>query len=116
MTKRPLSVAYISYLFIAAGVVGLVYHATEFNTQVPFDYEHAWVLFVRLLAIVGGVYTLRGANWARWLLLAWIAYHVYLSAFHAVSEVMVHAALMGVVAYVLFRPQASAYFRGVRSH
>lgn len=111
MNKRPLSVTLISYLFVSAGIIGLGYHATEFNSQVPFDYDMVWVLFVRALAIVGGVFTLRGANWARWLLLVWIAYHVYLSSFHSVSEVVVHGVLLVVVTYGLFRPQASAYFR-----
>ena len=36
------------------------------------------------LAIVCGVFLLRGHNWARWLALAWIAFHVVLSAFHAI--------------------------------
>jgi hypothetical protein len=55
---------------------------------------------------------LRGHNWARWLILVWIAYHVVLSALHSVSEVVVHGLLFVVIAYVLFRPRVSAYFRG----
>jgi len=112
--KRPRSVTVISCLFIAAGVIGFAYHATEFRVQGPFQYELAWVIFVRLLAIVGGVFALRGANWARWLLLVWIAYHVGVSALHSLSELMMHGVLFVVVAYVLLRAQASAYFRNVR--
>lgn len=59
---------------------------------------------------------LRGHNWARWLLVTWIAYHVILSAFHAWSELAMHALLLAVVAYFLFRSRASAYFRRARRH
>ena len=111
--KRPLSVTVISCLFIAAGVVGLAYHAREFTTRPPLEY--ALVCSVRLLAILGGVFMLRGRNWARWLVLAWVACHVVLSAFHPLSELVVHSVLFAVVAWFLFRPQVSAYFRGRRA-
>ena len=112
MNKRPPSVTVISCLFAAAGVIGLAYHLTEFKALHPFQYDIVWVVLVRLIAIVCGVYMLRGSNWARWLTLVWIAYHVILSAFHSLSELAAHTLLLCVVAYFLFRPQASAYFRG----
>ncbi len=55
---------------------------------------------------------LRGRNWARWLLLVWLAFHVILSAFHALFELVVHSLLFAVIAYSLFRPRVSAFFRG----
>jgi len=110
MNKRPLSITVIGCLFIAAGLIGFAYHVTEFKR--PVEYEIVWVCLLRLLAILGGVFVLRGHNWARWLLLLWIAYHVILSAFHPLSELVVHSLLFAVVAYLLFRPKASAYFRG----
>jgi hypothetical protein len=55
---------------------------------------------------------LRGHNWARWLALAWIGCHVILSAFHSVFEVAVHGLLFAAIAYFLFRPRATRYFRG----
>jgi hypothetical protein len=109
--KRPHAVTVISWLFIAAGVVGLIYHAREFSA---FQYDVLWVCLVRLLAIVCGVFMLRGSNWARWGLLAWIAYHVILSGFHSLSQLLVHGLLFAVIAWLLLRPQASAYFRGTR--
>jgi len=110
MNKRPLSVVTISWLFVVSGAFGFAYHATR--TQSPFEYELVFVLFLRLLAIVGGVFTFRGANWARWLLLVWITYHVILSSFHSLSELLMHSLLFAAVAYFLFRPKAAAYFRG----
>ena len=110
MNKRPLSVTVISCFFAAAGAVGIAYHLTEFKTLSPFPYDVLWVCLVRLLAVIGGVFMLRGHNWARWLTLAWIAYHVILSYFHSVQEVLIHALLLAVFAFFLFRPTATAYF------
>src|SRR5512143_1782350 len=111
---RPRSVTVIGWLFIAAGIIGLVYHATALKTSGPLDYEALWVLLLRLLAVIGGAFLLRGADWARWLVLAWIAYHVVLSAFHSWSDTAVHAVLLAGVAFLLLRPEAWAYFRGAK--
>ena len=110
MRKRPRSITIIAWLLIGAGTIGLVYHATEFKTERPFAYDVIWVGIVRLLAIISGIFMLRGSNWARWLLLVWLAYHVILSTFHSLFELAVHSLLLAVIAYFLFRPQASAYF------
>jgi hypothetical protein len=112
MRKRPLSVTIIGWFFIAAGTIGLVYHATEFKFGGRFQYDVLWVCLVRMLAILCGVFMLRGKSWARWLLLVWIAYHIVLSAFHSMSDVISHSILFVVVAYLLLRREASGYFRG----
>jgi hypothetical protein len=111
MNKRPRSITVISWIFLAAGFIGLAYHATEFNARSPFEYDVVWVCFVRLLAILCGVFMLRGSNWARWLLVVWLGYHVILSVLHTPFELLVHSLLFAGVLYFLFRPQASAYFR-----
>ena len=110
MKKRPLPVTIIGWLFIAVGLLGFAYHATEFNPEVSLDADLALVLVVRLLAIVGGVFLLRAANWARWLLLLWMAYHVILSTMHPVMELLMHIALLLAIAYFLLRPKTASYF------
>ena len=115
MNKRPHSVTAIGCIFIVAGVIGLAYHGAEFKAHRPFDYGNVWVLLVRLLAIIGGVFLLRGSDWARWFLLIWIAYHVILSAFHSAFELITHSLLFAVIAYFLYRPRVSAYFRDMRA-
>jgi hypothetical protein len=112
MSKRPLSITVISWMFIAASVVGLAYHGNEFRTRRPFAYGLLWVSLVRLLAILGGVFMLRGSNWARWLLVLWLAYHVGLSFLHTPFQLIVHALLFVVVLYFLFRAPASEFFSG----
>jgi hypothetical protein len=110
--KRPLSVTIIALLLAAAGAVGLVYHLTELDIHHPFRNHIAWVTLVRVIAVFAGVYMLRGSNWARWLALAWIAFHVVVSAFHSFPEFAIHCLLLAVFAYLLLRRASADYFLG----
>ncbi len=112
MRTRPVAVTIIGVLFVVAGAVGLIYHFSEFQAHPPHAYELVWIPLVRAIAIVCGVYILRGHNWARWLALGWMGYHVVLSAFHAALQVAIHAVFLAALAYFLFRPRATRYFRG----
>jgi hypothetical protein len=114
MIKRPLSITFFGCLFIVVSTLGLVYHlTTEFKPRLPFQQELFWISLVRILAIVGGVFLLRGHDWARWLLLAWMAFHVIISFHHPLPELIMHAVLFAILLYVFFRPRANAFFRGV---
>jgi len=73
------------------------------------DLGPAWTL--RLAAIIGGVWLLRGHNWARWLLALWMAIHVGISAFHSWQEALMHTAIFLPILYLLFRASSGAYFR-----
>jgi hypothetical protein len=108
--KRPLSVTIISLLFMIAGISGIVYHASEW-IDVGTQPEDILVFIIRLLAIVGGVFAWRGHNWARWLLLTWITYHVVLSFYHTTAELVMHGVLMVVTFIALFNRKANAYFK-----
>lgn len=108
--KRPLSVTIVGWLFIAAGTIGFVYHLREL-TQIPFANDAVWILLIRLLAVAGGMLVLKGKNIGRWLLVAWMAYHVVLSYFHELSELIVHAVLLIAVAVLLFYGRAGEFFR-----
>ena len=115
MNKRPLSVTIIGCLYIVMGAIGFAYHFSGLMAQHPFRSGIVWVELLRLMAIVCGVYLLRGSNWARWLALAWMAFHVILSGFHSWSELAVHSLLFAAFAYFLFRPLAARYFRAART-
>ena len=110
IVARPISVTVISCVLVVTGAIGFAYHLIDFKSQHPFQYDIVWVGLVRLTAIVCGVFMLRGCNWARWLTLVWIAYHVVLSVFHPLYQLGVHGLLFAVFAYFLFRPQATEYF------
>lgn len=112
--KRPLVVMAIGWFFIAAGTIGLFYHASELKLHEPFSNDTVWVLLIRLLAIGAGILILRGLNAGRWLLLAWIAYHVVLSSFHAVAEMVIHMILLIVVISVLFHPRIAGFFKKIK--
>jgi hypothetical protein len=105
--KRPIAVTLLGILFIGAGLMGLGYHLTEWRTD-------PWIVpisLVRLLAIVGGAFLLMGRNWARWLILAWMAFHVVVSAFHSISECVAHLVLLLVIGYFLLTPPTAKYFQ-----
>jgi hypothetical protein len=109
--KRPLPVTVLGCLFIVTGLVGLVYHLTEG----PLDRWIVLISIVRVIAVVGGVFLLMGHNWARWLMLAWLAFHVVVSAFHSLSASIAHVVLLMVVAYFLLGPPTSKYFQSAPS-
>jgi hypothetical protein len=110
MKKRPLSITIIGWLFILVGTIGFLYHANELRSPRRFGYSLVWICLLRLIAIVSGAFLLRGSNWARWVLLIWMAYHVGLGVLHSWSDVLTHSLILIVIAFFLLRPQASAYF------
>ena len=112
--KRPLSVTILGCVYIAIGVIGFVYHSKEFIAQNAFQNDVIGIELTEFIAIVCGIFILRGQNWARWLALAWIAFHVILSAFHTFSEFAIHCLFCALIAWFLFRPVAARYFRRTR--
>jgi hypothetical protein len=111
MKQRPLAVTLIGVLYILTGVGGLVSHALLVKSLHPFPYDVLWPELLGLVAAVSGVYLLRGADWARWLALAWIASHVVISVFHSWFQLAVHIVMCTLLAYFLCRPRAARYFR-----
>jgi hypothetical protein len=113
MKSRPLSITLISWLFIATGSIGMVHHIWEWVSpnspgrlgefEAPRLAESGPSLRLGLVAILGGGFLLRGAGWARWLLVAWMALHMVISALHSLQQVLVHGALFGVILFFLFR-------------
>jgi hypothetical protein len=110
MNKRPLSVTIIGWTYLVMGVAGFAYHLTGLRVQHRFQSDILWVELIFLVAIVSGAFMFRGRNWARWLAIACMGFHVVLSFFHTVSELAIHSLLCAVPAYFLFRAAASRYF------
>jgi hypothetical protein len=111
MNKRPLAVTIIAFVYLLLGLAGFGYHLTGIKTQHPFQYDILWIELIFAIAAVCGVYLLRGQNWARWIALAWMAFHVVVSAFNNFRELAIHSLLCAIIAYFLFRPSATRYFR-----
>jgi uncharacterized membrane protein HdeD (DUF308 family) len=104
--KRPFQVTFLGWLFILVGVLSTTYHLLKGS----LDRWTLPIVLVGVIAVVAGVFLLRGANWARWLLLAWLAFHVVVSALNSFSEALPHVVLFFVVGYVLLGPPTSKYF------
>lgn len=111
MNSRPLPVTIIACVYILTGAGGFVLHLRDFKALQPFPYDNVLVELVSLTAVVAGAYLLRGENWARWLALAWMAFHVVVSVFHSLSQLAIHALFLAILGYFLFRPAANSYFR-----
>jgi hypothetical protein len=105
-SQRPIAVWIISCLFLAVGLAGLIFH---FPRHMVFHQDDFWIETTELLAVVSGVFMLRGHNWARWLALAWMAFHVAIS-WPEVSKIAIHATFLAAIAWLLFRPDARRYF------
>ena len=103
-----MAVTILGCLFIAVG--------TSWSA-LPFERKNRRDLSIILIsscspdsAIVGGIFLIKGRNRARWLVLAWMALHIGISAFDSLSQTIAHAALLLVIGYFLLTPPASKYF------
>lgn len=105
-TKRPLAVLILACLYIVVGAIGFVYHFSELRALQP---DSVWIELTELVGIVSGAFMLRGHNWARWLALVWIAFHVAIS-FPVFTKVAIHSAIFVAIAWILFRNDAQQYF------
>jgi hypothetical protein len=105
--KRPFQVAMLGWLFIVVGGLSTTYHLLNS----PLDRWTVPITLVGIMAIVAGVFLLRGARWARWLVLAWLAFHVVVSALNSLSDALAHVVLLSAVAYFLLGPPTSKYFQ-----
>jgi len=122
MRKRPLSITAVGLLFLVTGVVTFGFHLSRsWGLSRGWSFSREWirgamhsdtllVLSISLLALVAGIFMLAGSNWARWLALAWLAFHVVVSALNSWRETAVHAVLLALIAWLLLRPEAARWF------
>ena len=108
--KRPFQVTVLGWLLIAVGIPTTIFHLSKS----PVDRWTVPILLPGIIAIVAGVFLLRGARWARWLVLAWIAFHVVVHALNSLSDAMPFVVLLFVVGYFLLRPSTSKYFENAQ--
>jgi hypothetical protein len=108
--KPPVSVMILAGVYIAVGAIAFVHNFTQLLASQP---DAIWVELTELVAIVCGAGMLRGYNWARWLAVAWISAHLILSAFHSFHGFAIHGVICAVIIWLLFRPPAARFFRGV---
>ena len=107
--KRPLSVTILACIFLLVGTAGFVFH---FRELLPLQRDAVIVELTELLAVVAGAFMLRGHDWARWLALAWMAFHVAVSFADPIRKLGMHVLIFAVIAWILLRPASGRYFRG----
>lgn len=90
---------------------GLLPLAGANAAQLAAEFKTHWMVHLsHLAAIVSGLFMLRGHNWARWLLVAWIVFHIVVGALHGWIPLLTHVVIFSVILFFLFRRIASEYF------
>jgi hypothetical protein len=83
------------------------FSADSFPELIAFKDYAVWIELTELLAILAGAFMLLDYNWARWLALAWMAFHVAIS-FPVLHQMAVHSIIFAMIAWLLLRPDASS--------
>jgi hypothetical protein len=122
---RPRSITLVAWIFIAAGAAGILndvwplltsgaaQQLAKLKADGLLDLGAAWG--TRLLAVVGGVGLLRGHNWARWLLVAWMVFHLGISVLHSLEEILMHAAIFAPLTWLMFRRSLGPFFHPAKA-
>lgn len=105
LKKIPVSVIAIACLYLAVGIGGSVAHFGDRSAP-----DWIWVEITECLAIVCGVFLLRAQDWARWLAIAWMVFHVVIS-FGVLRQLAIHCLFLLLIVWCLFRADASRFFR-----
>ena len=109
MRKRISSVVAVGVLFVALGAVDVYQGVAPYLRSVPprrLAGDDILVLVIGVAAVVGGIAAIRGRRWARWLLAAWMALHVAISAGQP-AQLAAHLMIFGFIAFLLFRSPGS---------
>ena len=116
MKNRPRSITIIGWLFVLFGSITLLSGVLPigditFAQRVGELQSHWYVHLARIIGIVAGAFMLKGYNWARWLLVAWMAFHIVVGALNGLVHFLTHVVIFSVILFFLFRPNASSYFK-----
>lgn len=115
-SDRPLSVTLLAALYIIVGAVGFVFHLREPLLNHAFHSDDFLVELTEVIALISGLFLLKRRNWARWLALAWMVFHVILSFFDPLRALVIHAVFCALIAWILFRADAARYFQRVENN
>lgn len=111
MWGRPIPVIIVAILFIITGCIGFIYHSKDLFEPNYAVSEVIWILVLRMLAVLCGILLLCRINWARWLAIAWMLFHVIIGALNSTSQMIAHIIFLAIIAVLLFLPASSKYFR-----
>ena len=109
---RDRSVIVVGVIFLALGALDITRGLAPLFASAPHWHmaaDDVEVLAIGIAAIIGGVYVLKGRNWARWLLAVWMAFHVAISIGEP-GKLVAHLLIFGFIAFLLFRRGVSHHF------
>ena len=106
--KRPVAVIVIACLYLLVGVIGFIGHFPELLARHP---DAIGIEVTELLAVVSGVFLLLRHNWARWLAVAWILFHVAISFTDPAAKLAAHVIFCILIVWALFRRESGQWFR-----
>lgn len=103
--RVPISVIVVAALYLSVGAGTFIFHLQDLRAA-----DGIWIEATELLAIVCGLFLLGAQNWARWLALAWMTFHVLLNL-GDLRQLAVHGAFLVFIVWALFRAEANRFFR-----
>lgn len=105
--KTYASVIVVACLYLLVGIGAGV---EQFPHLLAGQREAIGMEIAEALAILTGVCLLLRQGWARWLAVAWMAFHVAIM-FSDPGKMVVHVVLCGLIAWALFRPESRGWFQ-----
>lgn len=105
--KRYVAVIVVACLFLLVGIGAAI---EQLPHLLAGQREAIGMEVTEAAAIVIGGCLLLRQGWARWLAVAWMAFHVVIM-FSDPGKVLVHVVLAGLIAWALFRPESRGWFR-----
>jgi hypothetical protein len=109
--RRPFCTTFLGWLLIVVGLAALCYHLVKGG----LDFWTIPMALFEITGIAAGIFLLKGRNWARWLVLGWLAFHVVGKGLDSLSLALPHLVLLIAVGYVLYTPPDSRYFQSAPS-
>jgi hypothetical protein len=106
--QRPIAITLIAALYFALGILGF---AHNFSGFLALQRDAIYAEITEVIAFIAGAGLYFAQNWARWLALAWIAFHVYLASLNSTREMALHAFFLVAIGWILFRPESRTFFR-----
>ena len=108
---RPVAVLLVSVLYMVVGAVGLAVHLPTVIGRQP---NSLWIELTELIALIAGVFLFRGRNWARWLAVIWMAFHVAIS-YPVLRQFVMHSIIFALIVWALFIPSSRRYFSPLKA-
>lgn len=108
VVERPYQVTVTSWMLILGGALSAAVHLWRGT----WDRWMIVIVLVNGIGVVAGTFLLRGARWARWLVLAWVAGHAVAFSLLGLSEAAPLVVLTVIFGYVLLGPPTAKYYQG----